>query len=47
MPQKNGLDFLEELKEKSYNLPFILFTGKGASNMKRIEPKSDTLVANG
>ncbi|MFA5365842.1 MAG: PAS domain S-box protein, partial [Candidatus Bathyarchaeia archaeon] len=29
MPEKNGLDFLEELKEKKADVPFILFTGKG------------------
>ena len=29
MPQKNGLDFLKELKEQKSRLPFILFTGKG------------------
>jgi two-component system, LuxR family, sensor kinase FixL len=29
MPQKNGLEFLEELREQSYQIPFILFTGKG------------------
>ena len=29
MPQKNGLDFLKELKEQNCQIPFILFTGKG------------------
>jgi DNA-binding NtrC family response regulator len=29
MPQKNGLDFLKELREKNNHIPFILFTGKG------------------
>jgi len=29
MPQKNGLQFLKELKEQKYEIPFILFTGKG------------------
>ncbi len=29
MPQKNGLDFLKQLREKGSNVPFILFTGKG------------------
>ena len=29
MPIKDGLQFLEELKEKGANIPFILFTGKG------------------
>jgi PAS domain S-box-containing protein len=29
MPQKNGLQFLEELRKKNCGIPFILFTGKG------------------
>jgi len=29
MPQKNGLEFLKELREKNNQIPFILFTGKG------------------
>jgi len=29
MPQKNGLDFLKELREQNNQIPFILFTGKG------------------
>ncbi len=29
MPQKNGLDFLRELRKQKINIPFILFTGKG------------------
>jgi PAS domain S-box-containing protein len=29
MPQKNGLQFLKELREKNNKIPFILFTGKG------------------
>jgi len=29
MPQKNGLQFLEELRERGNQIPFILFTGKG------------------
>ena len=29
MPQKNGLEFLEELREQNNQIPFILFTGKG------------------
>ena len=28
MPQKNGLDFLKELREQEIEIPFILFTGK-------------------
>jgi len=29
MPQKDGLDFLKELREQNNKIPFILFTGKG------------------
>lgn len=29
MPQKNGLQFLTELREQKNEIPFILFTGKG------------------
>jgi len=29
MPQKNGLDFLKELRQQQNDIPFILFTGKG------------------
>ena len=29
MPQKNGLEFLKELREEKNETPFILFTGKG------------------
>jgi PAS domain S-box-containing protein len=29
MPTKNGLQFLEELREQKNDIPFILFTGKG------------------
>jgi PAS domain S-box-containing protein len=29
MPQKNGLQFLKELREQKNQIPFILFTGKG------------------
>jgi len=29
MPEKDGLVFLNELREKDSNIPFILFTGKG------------------
>ncbi|MBE3116299.1 PAS domain S-box protein, partial [Candidatus Bathyarchaeota archaeon] len=29
MPQKDGLQFLTELREQKYEIPFILFTGKG------------------
>jgi PAS domain S-box-containing protein len=29
MPQKDGLQFLKELREQNNSIPFILFTGKG------------------
>ncbi len=29
MPQKNGLQFLKDLREQNNEIPFILFTGKG------------------
>ena len=29
MPQKNGLEFLKELREQRKEIPFILFTGRG------------------
>ena len=29
MPQKNGLDFLKELRQQQKDIPFILFTVKG------------------
>jgi DNA-binding NtrC family response regulator len=29
MPEKDGLQFLKELKESGNSVPFILFTGKG------------------
>ncbi len=33
MPQKNGLDFLKELREQDNQIPFILFTGKGREDV--------------
>ena len=33
MPQKNGLEFLKELREKSNQIPFILLTGKGREDV--------------
>ncbi len=33
MPQKNGLDFLKELREQKNEIPFILFTGKGREDV--------------
>lgn len=44
MPQKTGLDFLAELKEKRFNVPFILFTGKGR---EEIATKALNLGADG
>lgn len=29
MPQKDGLDFLKELRDQKNEIPFIMFTGKG------------------
>ncbi|MBN1328034.1 MAG: response regulator [Candidatus Heimdallarchaeota archaeon] len=29
MPEKNGLEFLTDLREGEYNIPFIIFTGRG------------------
>ena len=29
MPQKDGLEFLKELRDKKNEIPFIMFTGKG------------------
>ena len=33
MPGKNGIDFLEAVRESDPNLPFILFTGKGSEEV--------------
>ena len=33
MPQKNGLEFLKELREQNNQVPFILFTGKGREDV--------------
>ena len=33
MPQKDGLDFLKELREQNNQIPFILFTGKGREDV--------------
>ena len=33
MPQKNGLDFLRELRQRKNMVPFILFTGKGREDV--------------
>ena len=33
MPQKNGLDFLKEIREQNNQIPFILFTGKGREDV--------------
>jgi len=29
MPEKDGLEFLKELRDSGNNIPFIMFTGKG------------------
>ena len=33
MPQKDGLQFLKELREQNNEIPFILFTGKGREEL--------------
>jgi PAS domain S-box-containing protein len=33
MPRTNGIEFLEQVREKWPNLPFILFTGKGSEEV--------------
>jgi PAS domain S-box-containing protein len=33
MPQKNGLDFLKEIRENNNQISFILFTGKGREDV--------------
>ena len=33
MPQKNGLDFLKELRDQDNQIPYILFTGKGREDV--------------
>jgi len=33
MPQKNGLEFLKELRDQNNQIPFILFTGKGREDI--------------
>lgn len=33
MPQKSGLDFLKELREKNNRIPFILFIGEGREDV--------------
>ena len=33
MPKKNGLDFLQELREKNNKIPFILFIGEGREDI--------------
>ncbi len=44
MPQKDGLQFLKELREKNIKTPFILFTGKGR---EEVAIKALNLGANG
>ena len=43
IPEKDGLMFLKELREKGSNIPFILFTGKGRED---VAIKALNLVAN-
>jgi PAS domain S-box-containing protein len=33
MPQKNGLEFLKELREQKNDIPFIIFTGRGREDV--------------
>jgi PAS domain S-box-containing protein len=33
LPQKDGLDFLKELRDQNNQIPFILFTGKGREDV--------------
>jgi len=33
MPERDGLDFLRELRDKGNNVPFIMFTGKGREDV--------------
>ena len=35
MPDKDGLTFLKELREKGENIPFIIFTGKGKEEVAK------------
>ena len=44
MPQKNGLQFLTQLREENNQLPFILFTGKGREEvaLKALNLGADT-----
>ena len=36
MPEKDGLEFLKELREKGNTVPFIIFTGKGREEVARV-----------
>jgi DNA-binding NtrC family response regulator len=33
MPEQNGLEFLESVREEYEDIPFILFTGKGSEEI--------------
>src|SRR6056297_566272 len=33
MPQKDGLEFLADVREAAPDLPFVLFTGKGSEEI--------------
>jgi PAS domain S-box-containing protein len=43
MPQKDGLQFLKELREQKNDIPFMLFTGKGREEVaiKALNPGAD------
>ncbi|HEX7482189.1 MAG TPA: PAS domain S-box protein, partial [Candidatus Bathyarchaeia archaeon] len=46
MPAKNGLQFLQELREQKKDIPFVLFTGKGREDVaiKALNLGSDRYV---
>ncbi len=46
MPQKNGLEFLKELRDAKNEIPFILFTGKGREEVaiKALNLGSDAYI---
>ena len=46
MPQKDGLQFLKELREQGNEIPFILFTGKGREEIaiKALNLGSDAYI---
>ena len=42
MPEKNGLQFLKELRSQKIEIPFILFTGKGREEVAKLALKLGT-----